>query len=50
MFNKKIKYLPKRPGERYKSFVQNKSINKNFLFRSGKIQLKDYVINFLKKN
>ena len=50
MFNSGIKYLPKRPGERYtsaliKANLSNK-VHKNF----GKINLKDYIKNFLINN
>ena len=50
MFNHKIKYLPYRKGERYASaLIGNNLTNKVHLFY-GKLKLKDYVNNFLKKN
>ena len=48
MFGKKIKFLPPRKGERYASALSNLSLS-NKIFRTyGKINLKDYVKNFVK--
>ncbi len=48
MFGKKIKFLPPRDGERYASALSNLSLS-NKIFRTyGKINLKDYVKNFVK--
>ncbi len=48
MFGKKIKFLPPRDGERYASALSNLSLS-NKIFRTyGKINLKDYVNNFVK--
>ena len=48
MFGKKIKFLPPRKGERYASALTNLSLS-NKIFRTyGKINLKDYVKNFVK--
>ena len=50
MFKSKIKFLPKRSGERYASALTSMSsgtkINKNF----GPIKLRDYIKNFLLHN
>ena len=50
MFKAKIKYLPKRAGERYASALINKNLSNKVYRYFGKITLKDYIINFLKKN
>ncbi len=43
MFNSKIKFLPKRPGERYASALTSMNLS-NKVFKSfGKIGLKDYI-------
>ena len=48
MFGKKIKFLPPRKGERYASALSNLSLS-NKIFRTyGKINLKDYIRNFVK--
>ena len=48
MYKAKIKYLPKRQGERYASALTNLSYNNKVHKRYGKIQLKDYVNSFIK--
>ena len=50
MFNKKIRYLPKRPGERYSSALTNKNLSNKIFRYYGKIQLKDYIKNFISNN
>jgi len=50
MFNTKIKYLPKRPGERYASALTNKNLSNKVYKHFGKVELKDYVRDFLIKN
>ena len=48
LFNSEIKYLPQRKGERYASALTSMSLS-NKVFKSfGKIDLRDYVMNFLK--
>ena len=47
LFGTKIKILPERKGERYKSII---SKSKNTIIKFGKISLKDYVIDFKSKN
>ena len=49
MFDTKIKYLPKRPGERYASALTNKNLSNKIYKYYGKINLKDYIKNFIKK-
>ncbi len=49
MFNCKIKYLPKRPGERYASALTKISLSNNIKKRYGKIKLFDYINEFLQK-
>ena len=48
MFKAKIKYLPKRNGERYASALTNISVNNRVFKRFGRISLKDYVTSFIK--
>ena len=50
MFNSKIKFLPKRPGERYVSALTNKNLSNRMYKYFGKIKLKDYINNFIEKN
>ena len=50
MFNSKIKFLPKRPGERYASALTKINLTNKIYKYYGKIMLKDYIKNFIKKN
>ena len=50
MFKSKIKYLPKRPGERYASSLINKNLSNKMYKYYGKISLRDYVNNFILNN
>ena len=50
MFKSKIKFLPKRPGERYASALINKNLSNKMYKHFGKINLKDYIENFIKNN
>ena len=50
MFKSKIKYLPKRPGERYVSSLINKNLSNKVHKHFGKISLKDYIENFIFRN
>ena len=50
MFNTKVIYLPPRRGERYASVLTKMNFNSKVYKRIGKIKLKDYIKNFLKKN
>ena len=47
LFKSKIKYLPKRVGERYASALTKMNLNNKIIRLSAKIRLKDYVNNFL---
>ena len=49
MFKTKIRYLPKRKGERYASALTNKNLSNKVYKYFGKIQLKNYIQNFLLK-
>ena len=49
MFKTKIRYLPKRKGERYASALTNKNLSNKVYKYFGKIELKNYVQNFLLK-
>ena len=50
MFNSKIKYLPKRKGERYASALNSMNLNNKIYKRVGKIKLDSYIQSFLKKH
>ena len=50
MFKTKIKYLPKRLGERYASALTKKNLSNNIIRYYGKIKLADYIKNFTKNN
>ena len=50
MFKSKIKLLPKRPGERYASALINKNLSNKMYKHFGKISLKSYIQEFIKKN
>ena len=46
MFGNKIKYLPKRKGERYASALTRMSLSNKVYRRFGKIKLQEYIKNF----
>ncbi len=50
MFDSKIKFLPRRPGERYASALTKINLTNKIYKYYGKIMLKDYIKNFIKKN
>ena len=50
MFNSKIKFLPKRPGERYVSALINNNLSNKMYQHFGKINLKDYIKDFIRSN
>ena len=50
MFKSKIKYLPKRPGERYASALINKNLSNKMYKYFGKINLKEYIKEFIQRN
>jgi UDP-glucose 4-epimerase len=47
MFKSKIRYLPKREGERFASALTKMSLNNKIIRLSAKIKLRDYIKNFL---
>ena len=47
LFNYKIKFLPKRKGERYASALTNMNLSNKVYKMFGKINLKNYVRNFI---
>jgi UDP-glucose 4-epimerase len=50
MFKSKIKLLPKRSGERYASALTNKNLSNKIYKYFGKIDLKDYISEFILNN
>ena len=50
MFNSKIRYLPKRVGERHASALIKNNLSNKIYRHYGKIDLKNYINLFLKKN
>ena len=48
MFKSKIKFLPKRPGERYASALTNKNLSNKIFKYFGSTNLNDYISDFLK--
>jgi len=50
MFNCKIKYLSKRPGERFSSALKRMNLSNKVIKIKAKIKLKDYIKNFLSKS
>tara|TARA_B100000900_G_scaffold415780_1_gene447161 strand:- start:561 stop:1439 length:879 start_codon:yes stop_codon:yes gene_type:complete len=49
MFETKIRYLPKRLGERYASALTNKNLSNSIFRYYGKIKLVDYIKNLIRK-
>jgi len=50
MFNHKIKLLPKRRGERYASALTNMNLSNKVYKKFGKIELKEYILEFINSN
>ena len=50
MFKSKIRYLPKREGERFASALTKMNLNNKIITLSAKIKLRDYIKNFLMNN
>ena len=50
LFKSKIKYLPKRAGERYASALTDKNLSNKIYKYFGKISLKNYIQNFIKNS
>ena len=49
MFKTRIKFLPKRAGERYASALTNKNLSNRIFKHFGKIRLKDYINKIISK-
>ena len=47
LFKSKIRYLPKRPGERYASALTKMNLSNKIVRRYGKIQLSNYIKEFM---
>lgn len=50
LFKSRIKFLPRREGERYASALKNMSLSNKVYKNFGKISLRNYIENFLKNN
>jgi len=50
LFKNEIKFLPKRRGERYASALTKMSLSNKVYKKYGKIRIKDYINDFIKKN
>ncbi len=50
LFGKKVKFLPKRDGERYASALTNMNLSNKVYRHFGKIDLRDYVRKFKENN
>jgi len=50
MFKSKIRYLPKREGERFASALTKMNLNNKITRLSAKIKLRDHINNFLMNN
>jgi UDP-glucose 4-epimerase len=50
MFESKIRYLPKRKGERFASALTKMNLNNKIIRLTAKIKLRDYIKNFLMNN
>jgi UDP-glucose 4-epimerase len=50
MFKSKIKFLPKRPGERYASALINENLSNKMYKYFGKVSLSNYISEFINKN
>ena len=50
LFNKKVKLLPKRAGERYASALTNMYLSNRVYKYFGKVKLKDYIEEFILYN
>ena len=49
MFKSKIRYLPERSGERYSSALVNKNLSNKIYKYYGKISLKNYISDFIRR-
>ena len=48
LFKSKVKFLPKRPGERYASALTSKNLSNKIYKYFGKINLKDYINDLIR--
>ena len=50
LFKRKVKFLPKRLGERYASALTDRSQSSKIYKKFGKVKIKNYINDFIKKN
>ena len=50
LFKRKIKFLPKRLGERYASALTDQNLSNKIYNKFSKVNIKDYIKDFIKKN
>ena len=50
LFGRKIKFLPRREGERYASALTNMNLSNKVYKHFGKIDLRDYIREFIENN
>ena len=50
MFNSKVIYLPKRPGERFSSALKKMNLTNKVIRIKAEMKLKDYIYSFLNKS
>jgi UDP-glucose 4-epimerase len=50
LFKSKVRYLPKRKGERFASILTKMNLNNKIIRLPAKIRLNDYIKNFLNNN
>ena len=50
LFKRKTKFLPKRLGERYASALTDQNLSNKIYKKFGKIKIRDYINDFVKKN
>ena len=50
LFKREIKFLPKRKGERYASALAKMNLSNKVHRKYGKIKIKDYISDFIRKN
>ena len=49
IFGGRIKFLPKRAGERFSSKIMNTNLSNKIINKIGKISVKKYILEFKKK-
>ena len=50
LFKSRIRYLPKRPGERYVSALSSRNLSNKIHKFFGEVKLKNYIDDFIKNN